>query len=160
MIKRVLMPHHKEKRYSNTRVRRHPGEIVVHSSKKTNRHKDGDTESEVFTPSSSDAILVPPPPDNKCPFRFLLASLLDTGDEEGRAGCPLKRVQIWHTLPLCLLAVVNLLLVVMALLGLAGYRIGMGIKDFFFNLAKSDIYTYDDDTIAADVVSTTTARRA
>lgn len=64
--------------------------------------------------------------------------------EEKQAGCPLRRVQLWHTIPLCLLAVVNLLLVILALLGLASYRIGMGVKDSVLRLAGSDLDSYDD----------------
>ena len=61
-------------------------------------------------------------------------------DEEKKAGgCPLRRVQLWHTIPLCLLAIINLLLVIIALLGLAGYRITMGIQNFLVNLAKTDL---------------------
>jgi hypothetical protein len=50
----------------------------------------------------------------------------------------LRRVQLWHTIPLCLLAAINLLLVIVALLGLAGYRIAMGLQGFIVSMARLD----------------------
>ena len=71
----------------------------------------------------------------------MLAGMMEAeaeGDSK-KAGCPLRRVQLWHTIPLCLLAIVNLLLVIIALLGLAGYRITMGMQGLLLSLAKADI---------------------
>jgi hypothetical protein len=45
------------------------------------------------------------------------------GDEKKDGGCPLRRVRLWHTIPLCLFAIVNILLLVLALLGLGLYRL-------------------------------------
>jgi len=49
----------------------------------------------------------------------MMAGMMVEADEKGNGGCPLRRVQLWHTIPLCLLAIVNLLLVIVALLGVA-----------------------------------------
>jgi hypothetical protein len=132
----------KEKHYANSRARRHSGDIVISQSKKSKKDKDTDTESvSSSTPSSAaDTVVVPPPGPKKCPLRFMLAGMMEGEDEEKKAGgCPLRRVQLWHTIPLCLLAIINLLLVIIALLGLAGYRITMGIQNFLVNLAKTDL---------------------
>jgi hypothetical protein len=65
------------------------------------------------------------------------------GEKDGqiKGGCPLRRVQLWHVIPLCLLAILNLLLVIVALLGLACYRIILGIQGFMVNIAKPDLDT-------------------
>jgi len=64
----------------------------------------------------------------------------DADDSEKLKGkCPLRRVQLWHVIPLCLLAIINLLLVIVALLGLAGYRISIGLQKVIVNFAKSDV---------------------
>jgi len=141
----------KEKHYANSRARRH-SEVVIspHSSKKSKKDKDKDekekdTDSESVsssTASSADTVVVPPPPEpKKCPLRFILAGMMEPEDEEGikRKGCPLRRVQLWHTIPLCLLAIINLLLVILALLGLAGYRIGMALQEIALTLFKTDL---------------------
>jgi len=130
----------KEKHYANRSARRHSGVVIISHSKKSKKDKDTDTESVSSTPSSTDTAVNPEP--KKCPLRFVLAGLFETGGEadEKKAGdCPLRRVQLWHTIPLCLLAAINLLLVVIALLGLAGYRIIVGIQGFLVDLAKSDL---------------------
>jgi hypothetical protein len=138
----------KEKHYANRSARRHSGEIIISQSKKSKKDKDTDTESlSSSTPSSADTVTTPE--SKKCPLRFVLAGLFESGAEaDGKkaGGCPLRRVQLWHTIPLCLLAIINLLLVIIALLGLAGYRITMGVQGFLVNLAKSDLDCdpYDD----------------
>jgi hypothetical protein len=131
----------KEKHYANSRARRHSGDVVISQSKKSKKDKDTDTESVTSTtPSSSDTVVVPPPEPKKCPLRFMLAGMMETqADDKKPAGCPLRRVQLWHTIPLCLLAIINLLLVIIALLSLAGYRITMGIQAFVLSLAKTDL---------------------
>ena len=136
----------KEKQYANTRARRHSGDVIISQSKKKKdkkEEKDTDNESVTSTtPSSSDTVVVPPAP-NKCPLRFMLAGMMEADIEDGEGkktrGCPLRRVQLWHTIPLCLLAAVNLLLVIIALLGLAGYRITMGVQNVLIKLAKTDL---------------------
>jgi len=132
----------KEKHYANSRARRH-SDIIISQSKKSKKDKDTDTESvSSSTPSSDDTVVVPPPPEAKCPLRFMMAGMMESepeGEQKKKKGCPLRRVQLWHTIPLCLLAIINLLLVIIALLGLAGYRISMGVQGFLVSLAKTDL---------------------
>ncbi|KAE9377075.1 hypothetical protein N431DRAFT_453448 [Stipitochalara longipes BDJ] len=129
----------KEKHSANRSARRHSGVIVVRESKKRKRDKDTDSESvSSSTPSSTDSAVNS---KSKCPLRFVLLGLFEAeGEADGKkaGGCPLRRVQLWHTIPLCLLAAINLLLVIVALLGLAGYRITMGIQGFIVSLARLD----------------------
>lgn len=123
----------KEKHSANSRARRHSDGS---HRKKRKKDKDGDTES--VSSSSTDSAIS----EAKCPLRFILAGLLepeDNGDEKKKGGCPLRRVQLWHVIPLCLLAILNLLLVIVALLGLACYRIILGVQGFMVNLAKVDL---------------------
>jgi hypothetical protein len=139
----------KEKHYANSRARRHSGDVVISQSKKSKKEKekekDTDTESiSSSTPSSADTVVVPPPEPKKCPLRFMLAGMFET-EAEGqpkKSGCPLRRVQLWHTIPLCLLAAVNLILVIIALLGLAGYRIATpvaaGVQGFIVQLRDNN----------------------
>jgi hypothetical protein len=142
----------KEKHYPNSRARRHSSDIVIHSSsKKSKKEKDTDTESiSSTTPSSSDATIVPPPPEKKCPLRFLLAGIFESETEGKKPGCPLRRVQLWHTIPLCLLAIINLLLIIVALLGLAGYRIAIGVQGFVLSLVKGDFDSYDESLVEVE----------
>ncbi len=132
----------------NSRARRHSSDIVIHSSsKKSKKEKDTDTESiSSTTPSSSDATIVPPPPEKKCPLRFL-AGIFESETEGKKPGCPLRRVQLWHTIPLCLLAIINLLV---ALLGLAGYRIAIGVQGFVLSLVKGDFDSYDESLVEVE----------
>lgn len=72
----------------------------------------------------------------------MLAGMMEAeaAAEEKKPGkCPLRRVQLWHVIPLCLLAIVNLFLVIIALLGLAIYRVTIGIRAFAVNLTKADL---------------------
>ena len=130
----------KEKHYANSRARRH-SDVVISQSKKSKKEKDTDTESvSSSTNSSADTVVVPPPPQKKCPLRFMLAGMMESESEEKKSsGCPLRRVQLWHVIPLCLLAIINLLLVIIALLGLAGYRITMGVQGVLVSLVKTDL---------------------
>lgn len=68
-------------------------------------------------------------------------SILETHTEEKlqAKGCPLRRVQLWHTIPLCLLAIINLIIIIVALLGLAIYRLVMGTQAVLFNFAKAQL---------------------
>ena len=61
------------------------------------------------------------------------------GAERAKGGCPLRRVQLWHVIPLCILAIINLLLVIVALVGLAGYRISIGLQRLIVRFAKIDV---------------------
>ncbi|KAM3074117.1 hypothetical protein ACMFMF_006140 [Clarireedia jacksonii] len=135
--------------------------------KEKDKDKDTDTESVISTaPSCTETFAVPTvpslhPPESKCPLRFLMAEIVESEDEEGKKihrGCPLRRVQLWHTIPLCILAIINLLLIIVALLGLAGYRISMGVQRAVVNMAKPDLDSkphtesvaeMDDGTLAA-----------
>jgi hypothetical protein len=66
--------------------------------------------------------------------------LMAAENEDKKAtGCPLRRVQLWHVVSLCLLATVNLLFVIIALLGLASYRTAMGLQCILVSCAKTDI---------------------
>lgn len=140
----------KEKHYANSRARRHSGDVVISQSKKSKKEKekkdekDDDNESVTSSTPSSTSTETPAakaPEPKKCPLRFMLAGLFEAeAAEEGKkSGCPLWRVQLWHILPLCLLAAVNLLLIIFALLGLAGYRIAIGLQGFIVRVAKSDL---------------------
>jgi hypothetical protein len=125
----------KEKHSANSRVRRHSDGS---HGKKKKKDKEGDTES--VSSSSTDSAIS----EAKCPLRFVLSGLIEPdGEKDGqiKGGCPLRRVQLWHVIPLCLLAILNLLLVIVALLGLACYRIILGIQGFMVNIAKPDLDT-------------------
>lgn len=142
----------KEKHYPNSRARRHSSEIIINQSKKRkskkDKGKDSDTES-LSTNSSGDTLVAEP---KKCPLRFMLVGLFETGNEaDGQKpkGCPLRRVQLWHVIPLCLLAIINLLLVIIALLGLASYRITGGIQSAVLSLAKPES-PYDESIADTD----------
>lgn len=132
----------KERHYANSRARRHSDIVITHGKKsKKDKDKDKDTDSESVSSStnSSDAVVVPPP-EKKCPLRFMLAGMMESeSDEKKSSGCPLRRVQLWHVIPLCLLAIVNLLLVIIALVGLAIYRITMGVQGALVSLIKTDL---------------------
>jgi hypothetical protein len=128
----------KEKHNANSRARRTDGSS---HGKKRKKDRDGDTES--VSSSSTDSAIA----DAKCPLRFVLANFIEAEGEGGdkKGSCPLRRVQLWHVIPLCLFAILNLLLVIVALLGLAGYRIMIGLQGFLVNLAKVDL---DNDPYA------------
>lgn len=137
----------KEKHYANSRARRHSGDVVISQSKKSKKddkkEKDTDTESiSSSTPSSTaETVVAPPPEPKKCPLRFMITGMLEAEPEvDGKksGGCPLRRVQLWHIIPLCLLAAVNLILIIIALLGMAGYKIGAGVWGWLAGLFKND----------------------
>lgn len=132
----------KEKHYANSHARRHSGSgtVVIAGGKKSKKSKDSDTESLSSSSASSDASVT----ESKCPLRWMMTGMFETNHHGVKqTGCPLRRVQLWHTIPLCLLAIINLLLVILALLGLAGYRIAMGLQSFLLRVAKIDLeYQY------------------
>lgn len=133
MLSFGMAPSKKEKHSANSRARRHSDGS---HGKKRKKDKDGDAES--VSSSSTDSAIS----EAKCPLRFVLAGLIEPegeGNEKGRRGCPLRRVQLWHVIPLCLLAILNLLLVIVALLGLACYRIMLKVQGFMVNIAKVDL---------------------
>lgn len=70
-------------------------------------------------------------------------------------GCPLRRVQLWHTIPLCLLAIINLLLIIVMPLGLAVYKITKRVHSVVIEMMRSDmdIELYVDKGGAADTGS-------
>jgi hypothetical protein len=155
----------KEKHYANSRARRH-SEVVISQSKKSKKEKDTDTESvSSSTNSSADTVVVPPPKVSKCPLRFILTGMMEAeleGEGKKAGGCPLRRVQLWHVIPLCLLAIVNLLLVIIALLGLAGYRITMGAQGLIVSLVKPDLDSnpYAESLADTDEGSTLVAEKS
>lgn len=101
-------------------MRRHSGEVVI-SKKRSKKDKETDSDS-VTTSSSADTLVA----DSKCPFRFMLSGVLGIIEDKHQArGCPLRRVELWHSIPLCLLAIINLLIIIVALLGVALYRLVM-----------------------------------
>jgi hypothetical protein len=123
----IMASSKKDKHYTSSRARRHSGTVVVANGKKSRRDKDTDSVS--LSSSSTDATVIE---TKKCPLRFMMAGMLESntvGERKG-LGCPLRRVQLWHTIPLCLLAIINLLLVIIALVGLAGYRIALYTQVF------------------------------
>lgn len=123
----------KEKHSANSRARRHSDGS---HGKKRKKDKDGDTES--VSSSSTDSAVS----EAKCPLRFVFAGLIEPeGESDGqrKGGCPLRRVQLWHVIPLCLFAILNILLVIVALVGLACYRIALGVQGFMLSIAKGDL---------------------
>lgn len=70
--------------------------------------------------------------------------------ENGKKQCPLRRAQLWHTIPLCLLAVINLLLVVVALLGLASWRAIVKVSTVAEGFVKMQVESPSKDVIVAD----------
>jgi hypothetical protein len=143
----------REKHYPNSRARRH--DVVISQGKKSRKDKDGDTESvSSSTPSSTDTA---PAPEPKCPLRFMLIGMMEAESKAGKkGGCPLRRVQLWHVIPLCLLAIINLLLVIIALLGLAGYQIAMGVQGLVISLVKADLDSdpYEESLAGTDDATT------
>jgi hypothetical protein len=153
----------KEKHYANSRARRH-SEIVISQSKKSKKDKDTDAESVSSSTNSSTDTVATSPPQSKCPLRFMLAGMMEAeveGEVKKSGKCPLRRVQLWHVIPLCLLAIINLLLVIIALLGLAGYRITMGIQGLVVGLAQPDLdcNPYADSTTETDDGATLAAEK-
>lgn len=129
----------KEKHSPNTRARRRSGDATSSHSKKSKKDKDTTDTDSVSSGSSGDTVVVPSGL-KKCPLRFMLAGMLEV-EKDGKPktpGCPLRRVQLWHTIPLVLLAIINLLLVIIALLGLAGYRIALGLQNVVIHIVKND----------------------
>ncbi|KAJ8061272.1 hypothetical protein OCU04_010337 [Sclerotinia nivalis] len=59
----------------------------------------------------------------------------------------------WHTIPLCLLAIINLLLIIVALLGLAAYKITMGVQRVVVEMMRSDLEleSYAERESVADI---------
>jgi hypothetical protein len=148
----------KDKHYPNSRARRHSGTVVVTHGKKSKRDKDTDSES--LSSSSTEATVSEM---KKCPLRFMMAGMLESdavGERKG-AECPLRRVQLWHTIPLCVLAIINLLLVIIALLGLAGYRIAMHTQVFLLRAFNVDLShaSYAESVTVPDDLSLSSGER-
>jgi hypothetical protein len=105
----------KEKHYANTRAHRHS--IVINQTHKKAK-KDTDTES--ISSNASTAITPPPPPPPpkpQCPLRPFMEGMFEPEDaEENKSICPLRRVKLSHTLPLCMFVMVNMILVIGTLL--------------------------------------------
>lgn len=141
----------REKHYIDSRAKKH-SELVVSQRQKSK--KDKDTGAEMISssnPTSADTVVVIPPPEpKKCPLRFVLADMFEIdeyADVNKPRGCPLRRVRLWHTIPLVILAIINLVLVTIALLGLAGFRIAVGVQELLASLFRTDL----DDPYAENV---------
>lgn len=130
----------KERHHANSRIRRRSDAEKKSKKEKDDKEKDKDTDSESVISASSTApsTALSTPAAAKCPLRCLLSGMIDAEDGKQK-GCPLRRVQLWHTIPLCLLAIINLLLIIVALLGLAGYKIIMGVQRVVVELMRSDL---------------------
>jgi len=85
-------------------------------------------------------------------MRFLLNILHPHRHENGKKQCPLRRAQLWHTIPLCLLAVVNLLLIIIALLGLASWRAIVQIATVLEGFAKMQVGSSSKEVLVADTI--------
>jgi hypothetical protein len=98
----------KIKIYSNSRA---------HNQAQKKVKKDTDTES--ISSNASTAVPPPPPPPPKpqCPLRPFMEGMFEPeGDEPRKSICPLRRVKLSHTLPLCMFVMVNMILVIGTLL--------------------------------------------
>ncbi|KAH8598757.1 hypothetical protein B0O99DRAFT_683508 [Bisporella sp. PMI_857] len=128
----------KEKNSANSRAKRHS---ISSQSKKGKKKKDSDTAS-ISSSTKSDSTTDTAHPEARCPLRFMLIGMMQRkrdGIDTSNGQCPLRRVQLWHVLPLCTLAIINLLLVIIVLLGIAGYRISITVRDVVVKLAKVNL---------------------
>ncbi|KAF7884661.1 uncharacterized protein EAF02_004997 [Botrytis sinoallii] len=130
----------RERHHANIRIRRRSDVEKKIRKEKGDKEKckDIDCESIVSASSSTPPATQSASAGGKCPFRFLLSNMIDAEDGS-QNGCPLRRVQLWHTVPFCLLAIINLLLIIIALLGLAGYKITMGVQRVVVDVMRSDL---------------------
>ncbi|KAF7936285.1 uncharacterized protein EAE98_002504 [Botrytis deweyae] len=134
----------RERHHANIRIRRRSDVEKKTRKEKGDKEKYKDTDCESIVSASSST---PPATQSAsaggiaggiCPLRFLLSNMIDAEDGS-QNGCPLRRVQLWHTIPFCLLAIINLLLIIIALLGLAGYKITMGVQRVVVDVMRSDL---------------------
>jgi hypothetical protein len=116
----------KEKTYANTRARR--GSIVVSHAGSKKSKKDTDSES---VSSEASTVVPPPPPKPKCPLRPYMEVMFESEEpDEKKAVCPLKRVKLSHTLPLCLFIMINFCLVIGTLLVTGVCRLATTVLDW------------------------------
>ncbi|KAA8566842.1 hypothetical protein EYC84_009941 [Monilinia fructicola] len=144
----------KEKHRSNSRIPRRSEPEKKSRKEKDNKDKDTDFESVISASSTPYPTGPPASHSSKCPLRFLLSGMIDAkGGKQN--GCPLRRVQLWHTIPLCLLAIINLLLIIVMPLGLAVYKITKRVHSVVIEMMRSDmdIELYVDKGGAADTGS-------
>ncbi|KAL3420623.1 hypothetical protein PVAG01_07068 [Phlyctema vagabunda] len=137
------MPSKREKQYPNVRARRHA--VVEHKKSRKDKDKDKDTDSESVSSTTTSSTDITVARKRECPLRSLYAILVEPdGENEPKKinGCPFRRIQLWHTIPLCLLAIVIPLLVgvtvLASLLGLAGYRIAVGTQEIVVGLMRAN----------------------
>lgn len=116
----------KEKAYANTRARR--GSIVVSHAGSKKSKKDTDTES---VSSEASTVVPPPPPKPQCPLRPYMEVMFESEEHgEKKAVCPLKKVKLSHTLPLCLFIMINFCLVIGTLLVTGVCRLAATVVDW------------------------------
>jgi hypothetical protein len=118
----------KEKHYANSRA--HRGSIVVSHAGSKKSKKDTDTES---VSSEASTVVPPPPPKPQCPLRpymEVMFELEDGGDEKKKSLCPLRRVKLSHTIPLCLFVMINMCLVIGTLLITGACRLASTVWDW------------------------------
>ncbi|KAF7912597.1 uncharacterized protein EAF01_001618 [Botrytis porri] len=125
----------KEKHHADSRIRRR---LDTDEKSRKEKYKDTDCESIASISSATPSAAQSASAGGICPLRVLLSNMIEA-EERGGKCCLLRRVPLWHTIPLCLLAVINLLLIIVALLGLAGYEITMGIQRVVCEMMRSDL---------------------
>ena len=132
---------------ANVRVRRSSSS----SRKRRNKHRDKDTDTaSIITSSTNSTDLFES--EARCPMRFFLNMLSPhRHHESGKKQCPLRHAHLWHTIPLCLLAVVNLLLVAIALLGLAGVRAIVQVSAVVEGFVKMQVGSPSKDVVVGDM---------
>lgn len=120
-----------------------------HKRRSKHREKDTDTASVITSSTNSTDVF-----DNetRCPMHYLLG-MLDhhRHHENGKKQCPLRRARLWYTIPLCLLAVINLLLVVVALLGLASWKAIVQVGTVVEGFVRMEVRTLSQDVVGADI---------
>ncbi|QSZ30439.1 hypothetical protein DSL72_004962 [Monilinia vaccinii-corymbosi] len=126
----------KEKNHANSRIRRRSDAEKKNKKEKDDKEKERDTDTDSLISAASTTPSTSYP--SKCPLCFLLSGMIEAEDGK-QTGCLLRRVQLWHAIPLCLLAIINLLPIIVALLGFAGYKITMGVQRVVVGMLKSDL---------------------
>jgi hypothetical protein len=118
----------KEKHYANSRAHRGSIVTVSHSGSKKTK-KDNDTES---VSSDASTVVPPPPPKPQCPLRPYMEVMFESeeSDEKKKSLCPLRRVKLSHTIPLCIFVMINMCLVIGTLLITGVCRLAATLLDW------------------------------
>ena len=127
----------------NKGARRH--DVVISHSHRSKKHKK-DTDAESVS-STADTIVSPPPPKPSCPLRPVMKAMFEPEEgteNEKKRECPLKRVSLWHILPMCLFLVVNIFLAIIFLLGLALWRISIEVEHGSMKLWRARIKALEE----------------